>query len=123
MCGGHDFRSVLCGWSAVTLLRVSRHLVALTVAKGVATPQGSGVTIGGVVRYARLVATPGDHMAPSKGTPRQAFRLDPDLVEEFKDAVGRTDPPQDMSAVVRGFLAWYVRRRGAKLPARPERPR
>lgn len=62
-------------------------------------------------------------MAPSKGTPRQAFRLEEDLVEEFKDAVGRADPPEDMSAVVRGMIAWYVRRRGARLPARPPRPR
>lgn len=59
---------------------------------------------------------------PGKGTPRQAFRIDPELSEEFREAVSRADPPQDMSAVVRQFMAWYVRRRGAKLPARPALP-
>ena len=54
-------------------------------------------------------------------TPRQAFRLDPDLIEEFKAAVGRAEPGQDMSTEVRKFIAWYVRRPGAKLPARPPR--
>lgn len=58
---------------------------------------------------------------PGQGTPRQAFRVERELVEEFKEAVGRADPPQDMSTVVRAFMAWYVRRRGAKLPARPDR--
>jgi hypothetical protein len=55
-------------------------------------------------------------------TPRQAFRIDRELLDEFRDAVGRADPPADMSAVVRQFMSWYVRQRGAKLPRRPERP-
>lgn len=53
-------------------------------------------------------------------TPRQAFRLDPALIEEFKAAVGRAEPVQDMSAVVRRFIAWYVRQPGVTLPKRPD---
>jgi hypothetical protein len=55
----------------------------------------------------------------SAGTPRQAFRIDPDLVEAFREAVGRQEPPADMSGEVRGFIAWYVRRPGARIPKRP----
>jgi len=58
---------------------------------------------------------------PGKGTPRQAFRIDPDLTEDFKKTVSRAQPPEDMSAVVRQFIGWYVRRPGAKLPSRPPR--
>lgn len=58
---------------------------------------------------------------PTKGNPRQAFRFDPDLWERFVAAIEITDPPADRSEVIRQFVRWYVRERGAKLPERPSR--
>lgn len=48
-------------------------------------------------------------------TPIQRFRLDPDLWQRF----GELARP-NRSAVLVEFVRWYVRDRGAKLPARPD---
>lgn len=50
-------------------------------------------------------------------TPISRFRIDADEWQAFGGAV-----PQDTdrSAVLREFVAWYLRRPGAKLPKRPE---
>lgn len=54
-----------------------------------------------------------------RGRPNITLRVDADLWERF----GEVAEP-DRSAVLRAFVAWYVRERGAKLPGRPspERP-
>jgi hypothetical protein len=52
-------------------------------------------------------------------TPLQNVRVDPDLWAAFGQAVHRADPDSDRSKVLRQFVAWYVRERGAKLPVRP----
>ena len=49
-----------------------------------------------------------------RGTARQTVRVDEDLWARF----GAVADP-DRSAVLREFIAWYVREPGAKLPARP----
>lgn len=56
---------------------------------------------------------------PSKGTDRQTFRLDRGVWDEFGETTSRTDPPSDRASVLRDFIRWYNRERGAKLPARP----
>lgn len=61
-------------------------------------------------------------MANQPKTPLQNFRVDPDLWAAFEQAVRRADPESDRSKVLRQFVAWYVRERGAKLPARPAAP-
>lgn len=51
---------------------------------------------------------------PTSGTQRTALRIEPDLWDRFgRAAVNR-------SAVLRAFIAWYVREEGAKLPRRPD---
>lgn len=56
---------------------------------------------------------------PTQGTDRQTFRISEEDWAEFGDATGRAVPPSDRSSVLREFIAWYVHRRGAKLPKRP----
>ena len=56
---------------------------------------------------------------PTKGNPRQAFRFDPDLWTLFCATVDVAEPPIDRSEVIRQFVRWYVREKGAKLPERP----
>lgn len=59
-------------------------------------------------------------MAKELGNVRR-FRTTNALWERFGEAVGRSpDPEADMSKVLRGFVRWYVRDPGAKLPDRPE---
>lgn len=50
-------------------------------------------------------------------TPISRFRIDAEEWQAFGDAV-----PQDTdrSAVLRDFVAWYLRRPGAKMPKRPD---
>lgn len=49
-------------------------------------------------------------------TPIQRFRLDTEEWQAFGEA---TPDDADRSAVLRAFVAWYLRRPGAKLPSRP----
>lgn len=51
-------------------------------------------------------------------TPHRPIRVEDDLWEEF----GRIAGPRNRAAVLREFIAWYVRRRGAVLPKRPAPP-
>ena len=65
-------------------------------------------------------------MAPTprrKGkTPLRTVRVDDDLWLPFGDAVeGQGEP--DRSAVLRQFIAWYLREPGAKMPKRPDQDR
>lgn len=48
-------------------------------------------------------------------TPHRPIRVEDDLWEEF----GRLAGERNRSAILRDFIAWYVRRRGAVLPKRP----
>lgn len=59
----------------------------------------------------------GDGVArPKTGeTPIQHIRISDEDWEAFNDATGGKG-----AAVVRAFIAWYLRRRGAVLPKRPE---
>jgi hypothetical protein len=50
-------------------------------------------------------------------TPRQTIRVDAEDWDEFGTRVG----PKERSRVVREFIAWYLRKPGAKLPERPPR--
>jgi metal-responsive CopG/Arc/MetJ family transcriptional regulator len=49
-------------------------------------------------------------------TPTVPIRVGPDLWAEF----GRLAGARNRSEVVRQFIRWYVRERGAKLPQRPD---
>lgn len=49
-------------------------------------------------------------------TPISRFRIDGDQWKAFADAV---PDDTDRSAVLRSFVAWYMRQPGAKLPDRP----
>jgi|KBSSwiStaDraftv2_1062776.scaffolds.fasta_scaffold01170_14 hypothetical protein len=51
---------------------------------------------------------------PTRGTPKQTIRVDPDLWRRFGDVVG------DRAAALRTYMAWVLREPGAKLPRRPE---
>jgi hypothetical protein len=50
-------------------------------------------------------------------TPLRRVRVDEELWEEFGDLA-----LPDRSAVIRQFMRWYVRERGARLPDRPPAP-
>lgn len=52
-------------------------------------------------------------------TPISRFRIDADEWSDFGDAVPEGT---DRSAVLRQFVAWYLGRPEADLPARPEKP-
>jgi hypothetical protein len=54
---------------------------------------------------------------PGKGTPRQAFRVEPSLWETFGVAAALTG--SDRATVLREFMRWFIRERGAKMPVRP----
>lgn len=51
-------------------------------------------------------------------TPHRTMRVEDSLWETFDSAVKHQGEP-DRSAVLRAFMAWYVRLPGAKLPQRP----
>lgn len=57
------------------------------------------------------MANPDRHKVPLVGL----RNIDPKLWEQF----GEVAEP-DRSSVLREFIRWYVRERGAKLPRRPE---
>ncbi|WP_204016020.1 hypothetical protein [Sphaerimonospora thailandensis] len=48
-------------------------------------------------------------------TPLRPIRVETELWEAFGELVGK----RNRSAVIRDFIRWYVRERGAKLPERP----
>ena len=50
-------------------------------------------------------------------TPTRPIRVDVALWNDFGQATTASDT--DRSAALRAFMAWYARRPGAKLPARP----
>ncbi len=57
-------------------------------------------------------------MSPnSPKTPVRPIRVEGGLWDEFGQAT--TAGGTDRSAALRAFMAWYARRPGAKLPARP----
>ncbi len=51
------------------------------------------------------------------GEPRQAFRYNR---EDWQTFVSLT--PNGPSAELRGFIDWYIRKKGAKAPKRPPAP-
>ena len=51
-------------------------------------------------------------------TPRKSVRVDDELWDDF----GRLAGGRDRSEILRAFIAWYTRQRGATLPKRPPRP-
>ncbi len=51
-------------------------------------------------------------------TPHRPIRVEAELWDEF----GRLAGERGRAEVIRAFIAWYVRRRGARLPERPPRP-
>jgi hypothetical protein len=55
---------------------------------------------------------------PTQGRPKFTIRKD-ELVEEFIAACPVPKEDGGAAHVVREFMAWYLRHRGAKLPDRP----
>ncbi|MFC7330784.1 hypothetical protein [Marinactinospora rubrisoli] len=53
--------------------------------------------------------------ATDKHTPHRPIRVDQDLWDRFGELAG----DRSRAEVVREFIRWYVRERGAKLPERP----
>jgi hypothetical protein len=53
---------------------------------------------------------------PTKGTPKQTIRVDPDLWQRFGEVVG------DRAANLRAYMEWMIRLPGAKMPKRPGIP-
>jgi len=58
----------------------------------------------------------------ARGTPRQGIRIDPELWEEFGEAVRLADPPAERPEIIRQLIRWYVHRPGAKPVKRPPKP-
>ncbi|MFD6565350.1 hypothetical protein [Micromonospora profundi] len=58
--------------------------------------------------------TPDDR---STHTPHRPIRVEGALWKQFGDVAGT----RNRSTIIRDFIAWYVRKPGAKLPARPPR--
>lgn len=50
---------------------------------------------------------------PTRGTPKQTIRIEPDLWRRFGDVAG------DRALLLRAFIRWYVREPDAKMPQRP----
>ncbi|WP_141703724.1 hypothetical protein [Planobispora rosea] len=48
-------------------------------------------------------------------TPNRPIRVDAELWDAFGALVG----PRNRSAILRDFIRWYIRERGARLPDRP----
>ena len=55
---------------------------------------------------------------PGRGTPKFGIRVPEVVWQQFGEAVATLGT--DRSAVLREFLAWYLRQPGAKLPPRPD---
>lgn len=59
-------------------------------------------------------------MSPAAGTenhrPHRPIRIERELWDPFGDLVG----DRARAEVIRQFVAWYIRKPGAKLPKRPE---
>lgn len=53
-------------------------------------------------------------------TPQRALRIPDDEWNDLGHAAEAAGT--DRTAILRDLLQWYLRRPGAKLPARPERP-
>jgi hypothetical protein len=65
-----------------------------------------------------VVGTPLVTVSSTHGrTPVRPIRVDAELWDDFGKAATASDT--DRSAALRAFMAWYARRPGAKLPARP----
>lgn len=58
---------------------------------------------------------------PTKGNPRHAFRFEPELWKEFLDALTRDPKARKPTAVIRDHVLWYIGRKDAPEPERPER--
>lgn len=54
---------------------------------------------------------------PGRGTPHAAIRMPEDVWRRFGEAAKAQGT--DRSALVRAFVAWYMREQGAELPRRP----
>jgi len=54
---------------------------------------------------------------PGRGTPLACIRVPEQDWAAFKAAAGRAGT--DRSALIRAFIAWYMRQPGATLPKRP----
>lgn len=65
-----------------------------------------------------IVMSPQD---TSHHTPNRVIRVEPELWDAFTAAVKRNQPAKTKTDVIKEFLRWYVRERGARLPDRPER--
>lgn len=59
-----------------------------------------------------------DDVSDDRPTPIRPIRVEAALWEAFGRLVG----PRNRSAVIREFIRWYVRERGAQLPKRPPSP-
>lgn len=57
-------------------------------------------------------------MPNQPATPQRAVRIDDETWEQLGDAA--TSAGTDRSAILRQLLQWWLRRPGAKMPARPE---
>jgi len=55
---------------------------------------------------------------PAEGTPFRRIRMDDDLWERLEEAVKRSDPDSNRSAVLRRFARWYV----GDIDELPQRP-
>jgi hypothetical protein len=58
-----------------------------------------------------MMANPDRHKVPLVGL----RNIDPELWEAFGDVA-----KPDRSAILKEFIRWYIRERGAKLPRRPD---
>jgi hypothetical protein len=54
---------------------------------------------------------------PGRGTPHAGIRVPEQLWQRFLEVAREQDT--DRSALIRAFIAWYVREPGATLPKRP----
>ena len=61
-----------------------------------------------------------DQVPDQPKTPHRTFRADDELWAEFSAAAEAAG--LDVSAVLRGFMGWYVRRPKAPKPRQPARP-
>ena len=60
----------------------------------------------------------GDHDMAPEGTPFRRIRMDESLWARLDEAVKRTDPDDNRSALLRRFARWYV----GDIDQMPQRP-